>query len=650
MKRELRILILEDLDTDAELIKLELRKSGLIFSARRVETEDDFVHELDNFLPDIVLADYALPSFNGLSALAITRKKSPGLPFIIITGTLGDELAIETFKGGATDYVLKDRLARLVPAINRAMLECKEREGRERAERTLAENEARLRILVQTIPDLIWLKDLNGVFLTCNPMFERFYGAKEADIIGKTDYDFVSKDLADFFREHDREAMVAGKPRTNEEWLAFADDGYRGLFHTIKTPMRDAEGNIIGILGIARDITARVKSEEEKEKLEVKLMQAQKMEAIGQFAGGVAHDFNNILSAIIGYGHLALMKMENDDPQRLNIESMLEGADRAAHLTKDLLLFSRKQVSECKPVDLNEIVTKVEKFLLRVIGEDIECKTVLHENPISVLADSNQLEQVLMNFATNARDAMPNGGAFVITTEIVTIDSDFISDRGCDKPVQYALITVSDTGNGMDEETRQRIFEPFFTTKEVGKGTGLGLAVVYGIIKQHDGYIKVNSEPGKGTTFQLYLPVIMQKAREVSKVHQEVAPAGGTETVLLAEDDASLRKLSKIVLTKYGYTVIEAVDGVDAVRKYTENEGDVDLLLFDLIMPKMNGKEAYEEILRKQPYIKVIFASGYAPDHIRQNISLGDGVSLLFKPATPSELLKKVRSVLDGTN
>jgi PAS domain S-box-containing protein len=641
---------------------------------------------------------------------------------------------------------------------------------RKLAEEKLRESEALLRTVVQTIPDLIWLKDADGVYLSCNPMFERFFGAKEADIVGKTDYNFVSKELADFFRDHDRKAMEAGKPSSNEEWITFADDGHRALLDTIKTPMYDARGNLIGVLGIARDITERKQAEEalatsegqvrklyqefhglldavpdslmlldkdlkvlwanrvaaesiggtpealtgrhchslwyeratpcdpcpvlksfstgrplsetvtrpdgrifdirtvplrdeggsiarvievvrevtEHSRLEAQYLQAQKMESIGTLAGGVAHDFNNILSAIIGYGHVTLMKMAGDDPLRSNIEHILEASDRAARLTKELLLFSRKHVSERKPVDVNEVVSMVEKFLRMVIGEDIACRTMLQERSLPVYADSHQLEQVLMNLATNARDAMPGGGAFTVKTEQVNLTEDFISAHGYGISGTYAMITISDTGIGMDEATRNRIFEPFYTTKEVGKGTGLGLAVVYGIIKQHDGFINVYSEPGKGTTFRIYLPIIGALVTEETKAQHNEAPARGTETVLVAEDDENLRKLSRTVLAEFGYTVIEAVDGEDAVKKFMEHKDTIQLLLFDLIMPKMNGKEASDEIRKIKPEMKVLFASGYDPDLLQQKALLEDGVHLVYKPISPMDLLRKVRSVLDG--
>jgi CheY-like chemotaxis protein/two-component sensor histidine kinase len=326
---------------------------------------------------------------------------------------------------------------------------------------------------------------------------------------------------------------------------------------------------------------------------------------------------------------------------------MLEGADRAAHLTKDLLIFSRKQESERKPVDLNEIVSHVEKFMVRIIGEDINCSMTLHNEPIVVFADTHQLEQVLMNLATNSRDAMADGGDLIITTEQISLGDDFRDIHGFGKPGMYALLTISDTGEGMNEEIRKKIFEPFFTTKEVGKGTGLGMAVVYGIVKQHDGYINVYSEPGIGTTFKIYLPLISSEARVEKPGQKEETIPKGTETILLAEDDESARGLIGIVLKQEGYTVIEAVDGAVAVMKFMENREKIDLLISDLIMPKMNGKEAYDEMKIWRPDLKAIFLSGYAPDFVRQKMWLDGNVDLFSKPISPQLLLKKIRALLD---
>jgi PAS domain S-box-containing protein len=393
------------------------------------------------------------------------------------------------------------------------------------------------------------------------------------------------------------------------------------------------------VVGTLLDIT-------EHSKLEEQLRQAQKMEAVGQLAGGIAHDFNNMLTTIIGFGSLMRMNMSKDDPLMSYVEQILTSSEKAANLTQSLLAFSRKQIISPKPVNLNEIIRGVEKLILRLIGEDIEIKSKLIDKDLIIMADAGQIEQVLMNFAANARDAMPRGGRLVITTEIVKLDNEFIKTHGYGKPGIYAVISVADTGMGMDENTKERIFEPFFTTKELGRGTGLGLAIVYGIIKQHDGYINVYSELGKGTTFKIYLPVIESEIENI-ELEEYAAPAGGSETILVAEDDADVSKLIKTILEGYGYKVIEAVDGEDAVFKFIENKDKVQILILDVIMPKKHGREAYEEIKKISPDIKAVFMSGYTADIINKKGILEEGIDFISKPILPDDLLRKVREVLD---
>ncbi|MFA7404547.1 MAG: response regulator [Pelobacteraceae bacterium] len=387
----------------------------------------------------------------------------------------------------------------------------------------------------------------------------------------------------------------------------------------------------------------------EYKKLESQLLHAQKMESIGTLAGGIAHDFNNILTAVFGYGDIALMSMADDDPQRQNIDSMLQAAHRAATLAKDLLLFSRKQVSDMKTEDLNEVVRSVDKFLLRVIGEDIACTITLDDGVMPVFADAHRLDQVLMNLATNARDAMPNGGFLRIATERMKLDEAFIMALGYGKPGMYAVMTVADSGIGMDDVTRRQIFDPFFTTKDIGKGTGLGLAVVYGIIMQHDGYITVDSEQGIGTTFRIYLPLTEYPKKEQREEPPPKTSGWGSETILLAEDDETVRTMALSLLQSFGYQVIDAVDGEDAVQKFHENRDRIQLLLFDVIMPNKNGIAAYDEIREIAPGMKVIFASGYATDSVRQIALADDNVLLLSKPYLSINLLALVRRALDAS-
>ncbi|MBC8018723.1 MAG: PAS domain-containing protein [Verrucomicrobia bacterium] len=513
-----------------------------------------------------------------------------------------------------------------------------ELDARKRAEADLLLQSAAL----QAAANAIVITDINGSIEWVNPAFTVLTGYSFEEAMGKSPRELVKSDVQDnVFYKHMWDAILAG-----EVWRGETMNRHKnGTLYPedqIITSVKDHDGKILHFIAIKRDLT-------EQRKLEAQLRQAQRMESIGTLAGGIAHDFNNILAAIFGYGSLALMKMPDNDPNRHYVQNILEASDRAAHLTKELLLFSRKQILNRKPEDLNMVVAKSEKFLKRVIRDDIVIKSTLSEAPLPVLADAYQIEQVLMNLTTNARDSMPQGGTVTITTAAVNLDDGFTAINGCCKPGRYALLTVSDTGDGMDEETRQRIFEPFFTTKEVGKGTGLGLAVVFGIIEQHDGFIDAYSEPGLGTTFRAYLPLIATDVCSDVDLKRKATPGRGTETILLAEDNDLVRDMATAVLTEFGYTVIEAVDGADAVQKFKEHAGSVQLLLFDMIMPKMGGKDASDEIRKMNPGIKTIFASGYAPDVVREKLSNEEGIQIISKPMSAADLLLKVRSVLDET-
>lgn len=390
------------------------------------------------------------------------------------------------------------------------------------------------------------------------------------------------------------------------------------------------------VVGIGIDIS-------ERKKLEGQLHQAQKLEAIGALAGGIAHDFNNILSAIIGYASILQMKMKPHDALRHHVEHILASSERAAGLTKSLLAFTRKQPIELKPVNINEMICGFQKILTRLIGEDIDFRVNTALGDLVVESDKGQLEQVLMNLVMNSRDAMPLGGKLIVTTDRVAItDNHGEIPRG-----SYAVITVTDTGCGMDKIIQEHIFEPFFTTKEVGKGTGLGLAIVYGVIKKHNGFIHVYSEPGMGTTFKIYLPRI-SRIEQAESSQQQAPLLHGTETILLIEDDSTVRNVTKDILKEFGYTVLEAVNGENAVKVFRENQERVQIVLCDLIMPKMNGQKTYEELLKICPGLKVIFMSGYTADIINQKGILGQGTNFISKPMSLTDLLNKVRTVLDS--
>jgi two-component system, cell cycle sensor histidine kinase and response regulator CckA len=382
----------------------------------------------------------------------------------------------------------------------------------------------------------------------------------------------------------------------------------------------------------------------ERRGLEAQLLQAQKMEAIGTLAGGVAHDFNNILMAIMGYANILQMRMVENDPLRVYVDQIASSTGKAANLTQSLLAFSRKQTMELHPRSTNMIVRDVEKLLKRLVPEDVKFTVSLNED-VTIMADVTQIDQVLMNLISNAKDAMPKGGALHVEVKPVEIGKVFRQTYGFGEPGRYSMISVTDTGSGMDEATQKRIFEPFFTTKEAGKGTGLGLSIAYGIVKQHNGYITVSSQLGEGTTFEIYLPAVDTPASELGQA-SEKAP-GGTETVLVAEDNNDVRGIVVTILRVAGYTVMEASDGEDAVRRYKDQREKINLLILDVVMPGKNGKEVYEEIHALDPSIPALFMSGYTGDVVLDKGLQDTTVNYISKPLKANELLIKVREVLE---
>jgi len=424
----------------------------------------------------------------------------------------------------------------------------------------------------------------------------------------------------------------------NGEWKWILDRG--------KVVEWDEQGKPLRMTGTTTDVSDRRWAEEEKRRLENQLNHSQKMEAIGQLAGGVAHEFNNIMTAIIGYGHLMVMKTEEHSPLRHFSVQILTSAERASALTRSLLTFSRKQISNPYHVNVNEAIEKMGKLMSRLIREDIEFKTELADSCLIILADDGQLEQVLMNLVTNARDAMPSGGLVSISTGLEELGQECVPSFCLEETGTFVRISVRDSGLGMDEKTREKIFEPFFTTKEPGKGTGLGLAIVYGIVKQQNGYIRVSSKPGEGTEFSLYFPLVQG---EEGRFHSTTSSPmkTGTETILIAEDDDDLRQLNRELFEECGYKVIEAANGKEALDLFVKFQDEIDLLVFDVIMPKMNGKESFAEIRAIRPDIKVLFTSGYTGDILDSTSGIGSEFDFIAKPQSPEEFLAKVREILD---
>jgi len=511
----------------------------------------------------------------------------------------------------------------------------------------LETSENRFRTLLNAIPDLIWMKDVEGVYLACNTTFERFFGAGQDDIIGKTDYDFVSRELADFFREHDRIAMAAGKPSDNEEWITFADDGHRALLLTTKVPLYAASGENIGVLGIGRDITALRKAEQERTQLETQLHQAKKIESLGQLAGGVAHDFNNMLGVILGHVELANKKLASSQPIQINLEEIFKAAEHSAELTRQLLTFARKQVIDPKILDLNEKVSAMLKMLERLIGENVELAWHPAEDLWTTKVDPTQLNQILTNLCINARDAIPGSGRITINTENCHIDEDYCATRLYVVSGDYVRLSVSDNGCGLDQEALEHIFDPFYTTKSFGKGTGLGLATVFGAVRQNRGFIDILSEPGQGTTFLVYLPKA-EKKPELSLKGPFAAQPRGAETILLVEDDLMVLQMTASMLEICGYTVLTADTPEKALSLVKDYPNKIQLLVTDVVMPLMNGKELSDKLLESHPDLKVLFMTGYSSEIISNQGILQDGVNFMQKPFALESLSRKVREVLDS--
>jgi two-component system cell cycle sensor histidine kinase/response regulator CckA len=645
----LRVLMAEDSATDAKLVVQALRAMGRQVDFERIETAEAMRIALEKGTWDVVLSDWSMPKFSAMGALEVLKESGLDLPFIIVSGTIGEESAADAMRAGAHDYVLKDKLARLGPAIERELREC-----RDRAEHR--ESEIGRAAIVEYALDAIVGMEHTGKITDFNPAAERTFGHSRAVALGQP--------LADLLvPEATRDAHRAGL----EKFLATGFGPVIGK--RIEVTALCADGTEIPVelavsrigaavpprfIGFMRDLSehkraeaGRMRAEEALRRSEEQLRQAQKMEAIGRLAGGVAHDFNNILSVILSYGDLILADLKAADPMRADIEEIRKAGSRAAGLTRQLLTFSRQQVVEPKILDLHEILRSTERMLQRILGEDIELTLVAPSAHGRVKADPSHIEQVILNMVVNARDAMPTGGKLTIETADVTLDDDYARNHVPSKAGRYVMMAISDNGAGMDRETQARIFEPFFTTKGQGKGTGLGLSTVFGIVQQSGGNIWVYSEPGRGTTFKIYLPWV--EAGVSLPAQAAVAPTTlrGTETILLVEDEGQVRTIVMSILRKQGYHVIPAQHAGEALLLCEGRSGTIDLLLTDVVMPQMSGPELAKRLLASRPEMKVLCMSGYTDDSIVRHGVLESGVAFLQKPVTPGSLARKVREVLD---
>lgn len=778
MNKPLRVLHLEDEPDFSTLISVLMEREGLQTETVLATDFKSFTDALEKSKFDVIIADYMLPTCNGLQALQVAREKCPEVPFLLLSGAIGEHAAIEFLRGGATDYVLKSGLERLVPAIRRAVQEAEDRLQRINAEAEVRAGKNQYQLIFDGSPVPMWVSDMKtGAFLEVNEAATRHYGFSREEFLAQTIRDICSPEEATRLEAYlanqagersgpgigqaglwqhrcrDRkfidveitwsiilfngqEALltmandVTGARRTSDalrksetslaaaqriahlgSWemdltdvedlnsnsLYWSDETYRifgleprqapvtiefffscihpddrqGIKEIVAAAVRhsqpydvehrillpggadrmvrqraefaaDDTGKPVQMRGIVMDVT-------ERKQLEEQLRQSQKMEGIGQLAGGVAHDFNNILTVTHGHALLLLGDKSLSKAAKESAQEIAQAAERGAGLTRPLLAFSRRQIMQLRQVDLNEVLNSMTVMLGRILGEDIALQMKYWPRPAVVEADPSMIEQVLLNLAVNARDAMPKGGQLGIEVSLADLHARRPSSHPDAGTGQFVCLQVADNGGGIAPENLRRIFEPFFTTKEAGKRTGLGLATVYGIVKQHQGWVEADSAPGKGATFRVYLPASKEQESAPEKRFVKPAVRGGTETILVVEDEAPVRELVCRLLSGYGYEVLPAPSGVKALEIWRKSKGKIDLLLTDLVLPEqLNGRELAEKLRKSRTKLKVIFSSGYSPDVVGKDFVLQRGQHFLQKPYDLHKLALTVRACLDA--
>jgi PAS domain S-box-containing protein len=742
----LKILLVEDVDADAELILRELERTQVQFDARRVETRERFLEQLGAYEPDIILADYSLPQFSALEALRLLRQLKSDIPLILVTGSHSEEVAVECMQEGAEDYILKASLRRLPSAVEKTLKKKAAERERAAARAAFHASEAQFRLITENTRDLIALLDPHLRFLYASPSYRLVLGHSPSELVRANGLDFVHPADLGALRETLDEALFFREGRTAEIRYRHANGTWQ-TFESVVTYIFNEQGQPQRALIVSRDTSDRKRAEKEIRKLaafpqfnpnpvleftaegtltyfndaalamarslgknhpqailplntanivkmclatgqskvhldtsmggrtlswsffpvvsnqvvhcyaediteslnmEAQLRQALKMESVGQLAAGVAHDFNNILTIIQGHAGLLLSDPALNGSLTDSARQISAAAERAANLTRQLLMFSRKQVMQPQLLNLNDVINNVSKMLRSLLGEQITLRRQLGDNLPAVHADPGMLEQVIFNLAVNARDAMPKGGVLELRTFALEIDDPYQQRRPEAHLGYFVCLSVADTGHGMDAETLTHIFEPFFTTKEIGKGTGLGLATVYGIIKQHQGWIEVESDMGKGTNFKVFLAASCKAPPPADARKTRLAP-GGSETILVVEDEPALRELVTEILQKKGYKVLDAPTGAKALVLWQRHKSEIKLLLTDMMMPGgVSGRELAAQALADQPDLKVIYSSGYSLDIVSPDFTIKEGMLFLQKPYDPETLAQTVRDCLNS--
>jgi PAS domain S-box-containing protein len=630
----LRLLLVEDNPGDADLVGEILEGADpTSFILHRVDCVEQAVALLrEEDLPDLVLLDLGLPDAQGLDAFQRVHAAAPLVPVVVISGQNDERVALDAVRVGAQDYLVKGLFeASLLKRVIRHAIE------RQRTQQVLASSEARLRALMDFANDGISVISTDGVVIEANHRLTELLGRPKDEIIGHRISEFPEPaetydPLEDFQR-----AVEAGRADVRHIPIRRPDASTVILDFSLSTIELDRDRVV---LSIAHDVTQQLRMEQQ-------LRQAQKMEALGRLAGGVAHDFNNLLTAIGGHTELVRETLDPEDPRREDLTEILNASDRASALTRQLLAFSRRQVLRPRVISVNETIAGTERLLRRLIGEDIDMVVLAEASAGNVKVDPGQLEQVIINLAVNARDAMPEGGKLTIETRPVRLDDPRPEIDGTLPPGEYVQIAVTDTGCGMDSETQARIFEPFFTTKGVNKGTGLGLATVHGIVRQSGGHIWLYSEPGQGSCFKIYLPAVGESVERRGGESRSPVAGQGTETLLLVEDNDGVRNLASRVLRRRGYTLLEASDPDVAIALVAKHASSIDLLVSDVVMPGMSGPVLAAHLESVQPRMKVLYTSGYTDEAIVRHGVIESTVAFLQKPYGPEDLARKVREILD---
>lgn len=635
----LRVLLVEDSDDDAALVLRALERGGYEVTSERVQTREAMSAALDRQAWDAIVSDYSMPQFDAPSAFRVLSERALDIPFIIVSGTVGEETAVEAMKLGVHDYLLKGKLARLVPAMDRELRESATRRAHRESESALRQSEGRFRRLAEAGIIGITVADTSGRILEANDAFLNMIGHSREDLVaGELDWASMTpaewRPLNAVATEHLR-AHGFARPWEKEY---IRKDGTR-------IPVLVAVATLEGSQNISISLDLS-----ERKRLEQQLRQAQKLDAVGRLAGGVAHDFNNLLSVILTFSTLLMDRTAPGDSARVELEHIATAAQRAATLTRQLLAFGRQQMLEPIVVEVNEALRGLEKIVRPLVGEGIVLTILAAHDLRKVFVDPGQLEQIILNLVVNARDAMPTGGKLTIETANVELDAAYAASHRGVTPGRYVMLAVTDTGTGMDAETRERIFEPFFTTKELGKGTGLGLSTVYGIVEQSRAHIWLYSEPGQGTTFKVYFPSTEHDPAPLSVAPLAATTVRGTETILLVEDEAQVRSSIQAILRPQGYNVLEAQNAGDALLVCEQFTATIHLLLTDVVMPRMSGRQLAERLQPLRPAMKVLYVSGYAENTVVHQGVLESGISFLQKPIMPNALLRKVRDVLDGVS